>query len=33
MTFGEEIKEIRKKYLMSQEVFANSIGVSFATVN
>lgn len=33
MSFSNEIKRIRKKGLMSQEAFAQAIGVSFSTVN
>jgi len=33
MNFAEKIKAIRISCIMSQETFANSIGVSFATVN
>lgn len=33
MNFGDVIKEIRKKSLLSQIDFANSLGVSFSTVN
>lgn len=33
MSFGNEIKMIRRKCLMSQVEFAEVLGVSFATVN
>ena len=33
MRFSEDIREIRKKSLMSQEAFAQVLGVSFTTVN
>ena len=33
MKFSEEIKEVRKACLLSQEEFAKELGVSFATVN
>ena len=33
MGFSTDIKRIRKKRLMSQEAFAQSLGVSFSTVN
>ncbi len=33
MSFSNDIKRIRKKGLMSQEAFAQVIGVSFSTVN
>ncbi len=33
MTFPEAIKKIRKTAVLSQESFANEIGVSFSTVN
>lgn len=33
MNFAEVIKDIRKKSLLSQNDFANEIGVSFSTVN
>ncbi len=33
MSFQEELKRIRQKCLLSQEVFAKEIGVSFSTVN
>lgn len=31
--FSEEIKTIRQKSLLSQEAFAQALGVSFTTVN
>lgn len=33
MSFGEEIKRIRLKTLLSQEDFAKELGVSYSTVN
>ena len=33
MNIGKDIKEIRLKSLLSQEAFANALGVSFTTVN
>jgi transcriptional regulator with XRE-family HTH domain len=33
MEFSEKLQAIRKKLLISQEVLAHEIGVSFATVN
>ena len=33
MSFSIEIKKIRQKSLMSQEAFAQALGVSFTTVN
>ena len=33
MTFSREIKEIRQKCYLSQQAFADEIGVSFSTVN
>ncbi len=33
MSFGEQIKDIRTKCILSQEAFAKVIGVSFSTVN
>ena len=33
MSFGNDIKMIRHKCLMSQMEFAEALGVSFATVN
>ena len=33
MSFGKDIKNIRQKSLMSQEAFAQALGVSFTTVN
>ena len=33
MSFSEDIKNIRRRSLMSQEAFAQAIGVSFTTVN
>lgn len=33
MSFSEEIKEIRRKCLLSQDAFAEEIGVSHSTVN
>lgn len=33
MSFGNDIKIIRKRSLMSQEAFAQALGVSFTTVN
>lgn len=33
MSFGNDIKMIRHKCLMSQKDFADALGVSFATVN
>ena len=32
MSFAEDIKKIRRKAFLTQEDFANEIGVSFATV-
>lgn len=33
MNFGEMIKFIRKKSLLSQNAFAEALGVSFSTIN
>lgn len=33
MDFSKEIKTIRRKSLLSQEAFAQALGVSFTTVN
>ncbi len=33
MSFSKDIKNIRQKSLMSQEAFAQVLGVSFTTVN
>ena len=33
MSFSSDIKTIRQKSLMSQEAFAQALGVSFTTVN
>ncbi len=33
MSFGYDIKSIRQKCLLSQEAFAQELGVSFTTVN
>lgn len=33
MSFATEVKELRKRCLLSQEDFAKEIGVSFSTVN
>ena len=33
MSFSNEIKSIRQKCLLSQEAFAQVLGVSFSTVN
>lgn len=33
MIFSEEIKMVRQKSFMSQEAFAQALGVSFTTVN
>ncbi len=33
MSFSKDIKNIRQKSLMSQEAFAQALGVSFTTVN
>ncbi len=33
MTYSEEIKKIRQKCFLSQEVFGREIGVSFSSVN
>lgn len=33
MSFSNDIKVIRQKCLLSQEAFAQALGVSFATVN
>ena len=33
MSFSEDIKNIRRRSLMSQEAFAQALGVSFTTVN
>ena len=33
MSFSEDVKNIRQRSLMSQEAFAQEIGVSFTTVN
>ena len=33
MSFSSDVKRIRQKRLMSQEAFAQALGVSFTTVN
>lgn len=33
MSFSNDIKTVRKKSLLSQEAFAQTLGVSFTTVN
>lgn len=33
MSFSSDIKMIRQKNLLSQEAFAQSLGISFTTVN
>ena len=33
MSFSKDVKSIRQRSLMSQEAFAQAIGVSFTTVN
>ena len=33
MSFSDDIKTVRKKSLLSQEAFAQTLGVSFTTVN
>ena len=33
MSFSDEIKTVRQRSLMSQEAFAQALGVSFTTVN
>lgn len=33
MNFAEDIKKLRRKLFLSQEDFANELGVSYATVN
>lgn len=33
MSFSKDIKDVRKKALLSQEAFAQELGVSFTTVN
>ena len=33
MNFGDNIKRIRQKCFLSQEMFAKELGISFATVN
>lgn len=33
MTFGEKLKYVREKQLISQEQLAHEIGVSFSTIN
>ena len=33
MTFAEDIKKIRRKAFLTQEEFAQQIGVSYTTVN
>lgn len=33
MTFGEKIRNLRQKCILSQEAFAKELGVSFSTVN
>lgn len=33
MSFSNDIKNVRKKALLSQETFAQALGVSFTTVN
>ena len=33
MSFSSDIKRVRQKSLLSQEAFAQAVGVSFTTVN
>lgn len=33
MNFAKDIKRLRKKLFLSQEDFANKLGISYATVN
>ena len=33
MSFSNDIKKVRQKSLLSQEAFAQAVGVSFTTVN
>ena len=33
MSFSDDIKEVRKKAMLSQEDFAKALGVSFSSVN
>lgn len=33
MSFSSDIKKVRQKKLLSQEAFAQAVGVSFTTVN
>lgn len=33
MSFSDDIRDLRKQSLMSQEAFAQALGVSFTTVN
>ena len=33
MSFGSDIKSVRQQSLLSQEAFAQELGVSFTTVN
>ena len=33
VTFGEKIRNLRQKCILSQEAFAKELGVSFSTVN
>ncbi|MCI9112554.1 MAG: helix-turn-helix transcriptional regulator [Eubacterium sp.] len=33
MNFAEDIKKLRRKLFLSQEDFANELGISYATVN
>ena len=33
MTYSEEIKKLRQKCFLSQEAFANELGVSFSSIN
>ena len=33
MSFSKDIKNVRRKALLSQEAFAQALGVSFTTVN
>lgn len=33
MSFSTDIKEVRKKAMLSQEDFSKALGVSFSTVN
>ena len=33
MSFSSDIKKVRQKSLLSQEAFAQAVGVSFTTVN